>query len=399
MPTPSGWRVLLPLGLGTALSLMGDATLYTVLPTHTAAAGITLDSVGLMLSANRWIRLITNHTAGSVYDRWSHRWFFVGALTLGALSTVMCAFRPGFWPLLIARLLWGLAWSGIWIGGNTIILDVASPEERGRWTGFYQLSFYLGSTLGFLLSGALTDWLGYQPALIVAAIVNLSGAVIAFLFLPETQGRRIEAVPGAPPPALAPQATQRDPLASATALYMLNRFVTAGIISTTLSLLVKQRFSEIETEGNLLIGVSTLTGILFGVSTLTSMIAAPIAGHWSDRIGNRWRVAAGGLLPGVLGAACLAIGNPFLILIGVPLSAIAGGSSQSLATAILGDHIGGARRSRALGWMHTFGDLSSAIAPPLAYSLLAWIDIPGIYILCVVPLCAMLGWSLILARQ
>ena len=379
---------------------MGDATLYAVLPTHTEVAGITLASVGLMLSANRWVRLITNHTAGTVYDRWPHRWFFVGALTLGSLSTAMYAFMPGFWPLLIARLLWGLAWSGIWVGGNTIILDVSTTEDRGRWTGFYQLSFYMGSTLGFLASGALTDWLGYQTALTVAAIVNFSGALIALVFLPETQRRIKEPTPEqAVSPAKPATAPNRDPLAPATALYTLNRFVTAGIISATLGLLVKQRFSEIQLDDNFAIGVSTITGFLLGASTLTSMITAPIVGHWSDQIGNRWRVAAAGLLPGIIGAACLAIGNPILILIGVPLSAIAGGSNQSLATAVLGDHIGDAHRGRALGWMHTFGDLSSAIAPPLAYGLLAWIDIPGIYAICVILLSAMLIWTLALARQ
>lgn len=35
--------MLWPLGLSTALSLMGDATLYIVLPTQTAAAGLAYD--------------------------------------------------------------------------------------------------------------------------------------------------------------------------------------------------------------------------------------------------------------------------------------------------------------------------------------------------------------------
>lgn len=38
-------RVIFPLGLGTALSLMGDTTLYTILPTHTSEAGIALGAV------------------------------------------------------------------------------------------------------------------------------------------------------------------------------------------------------------------------------------------------------------------------------------------------------------------------------------------------------------------
>ena len=36
------WRILLPAAIGTCLSLMGDASLYTVLPTHTVAAGVAV---------------------------------------------------------------------------------------------------------------------------------------------------------------------------------------------------------------------------------------------------------------------------------------------------------------------------------------------------------------------
>ncbi|MBL8055105.1 MAG: MFS transporter, partial [Anaerolineales bacterium] len=150
------WRVLAPIGLGTALSLLGDTAMYAVLPTHTAALGVTVASVGVLLSANRWIRLALNNVAGSAYDRWPRRRLFVPALLLGALSTALYAFTQGFWPLLIGRLLWGAAWSGIWVGGNTIILDVATDRERGRWAGLYQLSFYLGGALGFPIGGLLT---------------------------------------------------------------------------------------------------------------------------------------------------------------------------------------------------------------------------------------------------
>ena len=73
----SRWRVLFPLGLGTALSLMGDSTLYTVLPTHTAEAGIALASVGVMLGVNRAVRVLVNGPVGALCDRWPRRWIFV----------------------------------------------------------------------------------------------------------------------------------------------------------------------------------------------------------------------------------------------------------------------------------------------------------------------------------
>lgn len=115
-------QVLFPLGLGTALSLMGDGTLYTVLPTHTADAGIALSSVGIILGVNRAVRLLLNGPAGLAYDRFPRRWLFVPALFIGAISTAVYAATHGFWPLLVGRLLWGLAWSGIWVGGATVIL-------------------------------------------------------------------------------------------------------------------------------------------------------------------------------------------------------------------------------------------------------------------------------------
>jgi MFS family permease len=411
----SAWRVLLPIGFGTALSLMGDTALYAVLPTQAAAAGVSLASVGILLSANRWIRLFLNGPAGLAYDRWPRRRLFVPALFCGALSTALYALTYGFWPLLAARLLWGLAWAGIWVGGNTMILDVTTPADRGRWTGLYQLSFYLGSTLGFPTGGLLTDKLGYHRALWVAAGVSVLGALVALFFLPETRRWHAASSPlpsrevahgeadaqlhsqgGVQPATWIERTLVRDPLAAATLLYSANRFVTAGVISATLGLLIQQRWGE---ANGIPLGVATLTGGLLGLSTLISMLTAPMAGRWSDHTRNRWQVVAGGLIPGVLGLGLLAIGHPAAIVLGVPLSAVAGGSNQSLATALLGDFTTRERRGRALGWMHTFGDFSSAIAPPLAYQLLPWIGLSGVYLACAAFLTGVLAWALRLARS
>ena len=40
-----------------ALALLGDALLYVVLPIHAAAFGVTLAWVGVLLSANRFVRI------------------------------------------------------------------------------------------------------------------------------------------------------------------------------------------------------------------------------------------------------------------------------------------------------------------------------------------------------
>jgi MFS family permease len=181
-------------------------------------------------------------------------------------------------------------------------------------------------------------------------------------------------------------------------LYSANRFMLAGLVSATLGLLVEQRWGEVRL-GAAVIGVATLTGFLLGANTLISMLAAPVAGHWSDRAGGRAWVAGGGLAGGALGLGLLALGHPAALAPGVALCALAGSTAQSLATALLGDHTPAAQRGRALGWMHSFGDLSSAVAPPLAYALMPAVGLSGLYLACAVAIAGLAAATLQLARR
>ena len=404
-------KILFPLGLGTALSLLGDATLYTVLPTHTAEAGITLAGVGIILGVNRAVRLFINGPAGLAYDRWARRRLFVPALFVGALSTAIYAATRGFWPLFIGRLLWGLAWSGIWVGGATIILDAAAPEERGRWTGLYQIWFYVGGALGALGGGVLTDLLGYNPTMWIFSALTALGGLVAFFMLPET--RRTQDRPGREShvrghgdrevPSPGPRESQQDDsprLASsstsisrevsgvhirnnhnlwlAVSLQGVNRFILSGVMSATLGLLVLDWMQS----ADIVLGVATVTGVLMAVRTLLGMVAAPVAGTLSDRLTGRWSIMAWGLAIGAAGMALLAWETPVAIMAGITATSISGGSVQSLATALTGDLVGRAQRGRAIGLLHTAGDFGSAIGPSMAYILLPWIGLRAVYLLC-----------------
>ena len=370
-------RVLFALGLGTALSLMGDGTLYTVLPTHTAEAGIALSSVGIILGVNRAVRLFLNGPAGLAYDRWPRRWLFVPALFIGSLSTAVYAATRGFWPMLVGRLLWGLAWSGIWVGGATVILDVTTAQDRGRWTGLYQTWFFLGAALSALAGGLLTDWLGYGATMWLGAAVTALGGVMALILLPETLGARPD--PDDPPvEEIRPRLHANRGLWVAASLQGINRFVIAGVFAATMGLLVQDWLSST----SLTLGVATLTGLLMAGRTLLSVVAAPLAGAASDRLGSRWGMAAWGLAIGVVSMALVAWGEPVAILAGVSLGAVAGGSVQALVTALTGDLVSQAQRGRAIGLLHTAGDLGSAIGPLAAYALMPWIGLGGVYLLC-----------------
>ncbi len=378
----SPWRVLLPLGIGTCLSLLGDSSLYIVLPTHTAAAGVSVASVGILLSANRFIRLVLNGPAGMAYDRWARRPLFVSALFIGACSTAIYGLTQGFWPLLLGRLLWGLAWSGIWIGGNTIVLDIVDDENRGRLIGIYQLSFFLGVSAGAMLGGVLTDLLDFHQTMIVCSALTFMGAIIALLFLPETRASKQHPSDdaGCPQQPLASSPSEKAEIFSITMLFSANRLVMAGILMSTLGIFLKNQIGEQLQIAGHSFGIATLTGLGFGLSALIAMVSAPLIGEVSDRVGNRWQVAAGGLIPGIVGFGLLALGLPLTIMFGIPLIAMTSGSNQGLSTALTGDLGNEQMKSRRLSMMFTFGDFASAIGPPLAYALIPLIGIKSLYL-------------------
>lgn len=359
------------------LSLVGDVGLYTVLPLHTQEAGISLGSVGIILSVNRIVRLLMNSVAGAAYDRSRRRPLFLGSLLVGALATVLYAIKPGFLPLFCGRILWGIAWSGIWVGGATIILDITNHENRGRWTGFYQTWFYMGGVLGAIISGVGTDWLGFTSMLWLAAILGAAGWFASFVFLPETRLSRAD-------DETVERSNEKNNYLSNASIWVaailqgMNRFAVAGVLAATMALLVKDYIMTTE----MVVGVATLTGLISGLRMIVSMTASPLIGIISDRTGNRWKSIWVISLLSALSMYLIGMERASLILIGLFLASITSGCLQTLAIAVVGDVAMPAQRGKAIGLLHTCGDLGSALGPIAAYAVLPWIGLSGVFTVC-----------------
>jgi MFS family permease len=374
-------RVLTILGLGTAVSLLGDSTLYTVLPDPVFAlqAAIPVAQVGILLGANRLARIFFNAPVGSLVDRFPRRPLMIGALTLGAISTLMYAIGHGFWVMLAGRVLWGAAWSGLWIGGQAIVLDLADREHRGRLSGRYQTWFFLGIGLSAFLGGLFTDILGYRGGLLLSFGIT-SAAAIAWLFLlPETAPNQSEtryAEKG--------RVRWRVALLSSLPIFTV-RFIFAGIISATTILWLSTFAGEgIDVRG-FFIPIATLTGILVALRTAFGMMGAPIAGFLSDSMdGRRWTIIAASLMLAASGLWLMGSSLLALALVGVLISAVAASSVQALITAYVGDSTPATMQGRTLSVIFTFGDLGSALGPPIAFLLMASYPLAAIFRLCAI---------------
>ena len=88
---------MLPLGAALALWLTGDSTQYAALPNQTRMVGISLGAVGVMLGANRLIRILGNLLAATLNDRLGWRRLFLQRSRCLQLSLQVVALRCTQW--------------------------------------------------------------------------------------------------------------------------------------------------------------------------------------------------------------------------------------------------------------------------------------------------------------
>lgn len=113
----------LSIAAATALSLLGDAVMYSVLPSYYGQIGLSPLQVGILLSINRWGRLTSNHLAERCYRGTSVKVWLVSAYLLGSLLTATYGLFKAFSVLLVARILWGVCFSFIRQAGIMTVVN------------------------------------------------------------------------------------------------------------------------------------------------------------------------------------------------------------------------------------------------------------------------------------
>lgn len=162
--------------LTLAFAQPGDTLLYLLLPLHHDAFGVTLAEAGLLLAANRLVRIAGYGWVARFYaDRGPRSACLLAAL--GALiSTLGYGVLSGVWALLAARLLWGLSFAAMNIA--TQALATAEPQGAARRSGRMRSIVAAGPCLG-LVVGAVIDQLAGPR---MAFLTLTAAALLAFPF-------------------------------------------------------------------------------------------------------------------------------------------------------------------------------------------------------------------------
>ncbi len=386
-------RVIWTLTGSTALSLLGDATFYAVLPTSYAAVGVTAMQVGWLLSINRLARIPFNLLSGRLCQRFGGRLPYVIGVGVGALSTIGYALTNGFAALLALRVVWGIAWALLVVAANTLVLQVSTPSNRGRNAGIYTPYSFFGGALGAVLGGVMVDRLGFRPAMGILGALTTVGCLLGLT------------LPNLAPPVQANIATtsfawpnlrgQDRRLALVLATILLHRLFLPGVFYSTFGYYLKSRMPDGIKVGSLLLAGATLTSVLLWLKDFVTVTAGPPLGHLSDRLHDRPLVLVLCLLSGAVGMLVLACSGRIVpVILGVALVAISYGMLPPLLVAWVADFTLPDQRSGVLGVYQAIGDLGAGIGPLFAYRLVENVDIGVIYVACATLLGVLAPWIL-----
>jgi MFS family permease len=357
-------KLLIHVAIVVALGIMGDSLMYSLLPLEAENLGIPLTLVGLLLSANRLIRLLSNTWAGLAYERWGPRLPFISAAFLALITTILYGTGWGFLVFLLARAGWGIGWSAFRQGGYQAVWT--APENiRGRLMGLLWGIVRMGSATSVVLGGFLYDQFNYSVAVRVIAMGTALSIPAALAVRwpkskPTPKEERTSVFKGLKP---AFQTTPRRWIL--TVGFMDTLF--EGMLVSTLSLYLLSRLgTKIEDS---LFGIGTLAGTLIAVRYISNILFSPILGSISDRVGQpRMQVILSLItLSGVVGVvyltgywivACLIL----VFVAGAGIYATMNAASCDLAEETDRPHL-------FVGVFSTAIDSGAAVSPLLAFTI------------------------------
>ena len=114
-------------------------------------------SLGLVVTAYLLFSTVSVPIAGKMSDMFGRRPVLLTGVILFTVASLLSGIAANVDQLILFRALQGLGGGIITANAFTIIGDLFTPRERGKWQGVFAAVFGLASVVGPLLGGFLTD--------------------------------------------------------------------------------------------------------------------------------------------------------------------------------------------------------------------------------------------------
>jgi len=332
---------------------MGDALIYVVLPVNAEAFGITLVWVGVLLSANRFIRIVAYGLIARGTLAVGARRATIVACTTGAGSTVLYWAGDGGWALLFARILWGLSFATLTL--TSLAYAIADRRRVGAQVGLSRAIQQFGPALSLTAGAWLAGQAGPQLAFLFIGLASFVALPLAFALPRESGPAQRAETPWLPRPE------------SLDMLFFVVGFAVDGVFTMTITIILT---NVVSFEAAMLGG-----GFILALRRVAEALVAPLGGMLGDRFGIDRSLNIATLLV-AMGFAAIALGHVFAGALAVIVGRAAIAALGPAAIALRNPP---ARVMHRMATMQTWRDFGAALGPLSSGFLLGAMAIPVIY--------------------
>ncbi len=286
--------------IGHALTHWYPATFYVLLPLIGVEMGLSNTEIGLIMTAQYAAGAISNLPGGIIVDSVGRKGLLL-ALSLFWIGVpyFLMGFSQAYWMLVLCSALIGVG-NNLWHPTAIPWLGRRFPERKGLVMAYHGMGGNVGDALAPLAAGALIAWLALTWRDVV--ILNiLPGVVMAVAILWYLGKLTAEPKKNAPASADGKQLTSGEVMRALPQLFK-NKVL--------MFLCVSSAFRSMTQNGIMVflplylakdLGYSIWwVGVAMFVLQAAGFIAAPVAGHMSDKMGRRNVIMSAMIMTGVV---------------------------------------------------------------------------------------------------
>ena len=336
-----------------SIVLMGDALLYVVLPVSAGAFGVGIVWVGVLLSANRFVRIVTYGAVARVTDMLGIRRTTIFACATGAVSTVMYGLFDGGPILLAARLIWGLSYAALILACLAYAVD--DKARAGTRVGLSHAIQQFGPAVVLTLGAWSAGYAGPQETFLYIGLVSFAALPVAFLLPREAGPPQRRDSPWLPRP------ERLDLLFFAVGLTI------DGAFAMTITILLS---GVLSVEGAILGG-----GMVFLLRRFAEAFFGPLGGMLGDRVGVGLMFFAATAAAAV-GLAAIALGYLYA---GAGAVVVGRAVIAAVGPAAVARRNPPERVMHRLATMQSWRDLGAAVGPLASGFVIGVWELPSIY--------------------
>ncbi len=331
------WLVLLVLTTGFFMILLDTTIVNVAIPAMSTGLSTTLDQILWVLNAYILVYAVLLITAGRLGDLFGQRNLFAIGLFIFTVASALCGLSQNVNELIAARVLQGVGGALLTPQTLAILTSIFPPERRGAAFGVWGGAAGLATVAGPTIGGAIITYIDWRWIFYINVPIGIAALIATFLIVPDLrpgrhqgwdlvgvalataglfgivfgliEGERyswgqitstvitIPEVIGAGAALIVLfiiwERFQSQPLVPLS-LFEDRNFAVANWIAAAISFGMLSMFLPITIYLQSVRGFSALTaGLTIAPMSLTSMVVAPFAGRFSDRIGGKYILMTG----------------------------------------------------------------------------------------------------------